>query len=483
MGFTVVGLGTYSREFAREVREAAARYGVEALITDDYLEVEEAHRRGRARAGARHADGAPHRQAPRHRLRGDLRADPRAGRPGALQPGMGFEGANVIFDTWVHPLMMGLEEHLLQMFRDDFEFHDRRRGLAPAAVARRSRSRRPRPPGCTAARRPRRGRRPADARRRRAWTPDGENGAQKIPFFVRGKARRNTERFARSAASPRSPWRRSTMRKRTSAADADAGARRHRDDGHATCRAPPSGRARALVRELPGLELSRARRRASGANDPAALARCRDDIARGDIVVATMLFMEDHFLPVLAALAARAATACDAMVCCMSAGEVTRLTRMGRFGMSGTAGRRRWRCSSACAARAARSGTAPARSRWRCCGGSRRSCASSRAPRRTCARTSSRCSTGSAARSDNVANLVRFLVERYATVRAARCAGAHGPARRSSTRTTASTIRASGAHRRRRLRAAARTGDAAAPWACYCCAPTCSPATPPTTTA
>ena len=37
---------------------------------------------------------------------------------------MGFEGANVIFDTWVHPLVMGLEEHLLHMFRDDFEFHD-----------------------------------------------------------------------------------------------------------------------------------------------------------------------------------------------------------------------------------------------------------------------------------------------------------------------------------------------------------------------
>ncbi|MEY4369007.1 MAG: hypothetical protein RL564_957, partial [Pseudomonadota bacterium] len=39
-GFEVVGLGTYSREFAREVRAAAERYGVEALITDDYLEVE-----------------------------------------------------------------------------------------------------------------------------------------------------------------------------------------------------------------------------------------------------------------------------------------------------------------------------------------------------------------------------------------------------------------------------------------------------------
>ncbi len=40
MGFQVVGLGTYSREFAREVREAAKLYGVEALITDDYLAVE-----------------------------------------------------------------------------------------------------------------------------------------------------------------------------------------------------------------------------------------------------------------------------------------------------------------------------------------------------------------------------------------------------------------------------------------------------------
>ena len=48
--------------------------------------------------------------------------------PARYSPQMGFEGANVIFDTWVHPLMMGLEEHLLTMFRDDFEFHD---GAAP----------------------------------------------------------------------------------------------------------------------------------------------------------------------------------------------------------------------------------------------------------------------------------------------------------------------------------------------------------------
>ncbi|MFX6330957.1 nitrogenase component 1, partial [Acinetobacter baumannii] len=40
LGFEVVGLGTSAREFAREIREAAAVYGVEPLITDDYLEVE-----------------------------------------------------------------------------------------------------------------------------------------------------------------------------------------------------------------------------------------------------------------------------------------------------------------------------------------------------------------------------------------------------------------------------------------------------------
>ena len=71
--------------------------------------------------------------------------------------------------------------------------------------------------------------------------------------------------------------------------------------------------------------------------DPAALDRCRADIAQGDIVVATMLFMEEHFLPVLPALQARRDN-CDAMVCAMSAGEVMKLTRMGRFSMDGKQG-------------------------------------------------------------------------------------------------------------------------------------------------
>jgi magnesium chelatase subunit H len=89
----------------------------------------------------------------------------------------------------------------------------------------------------------------------------------------------------------------------------------------------------ALARELPGLQL-RLHAAADWPDDPAALQRCRDDIAQGDIVIATMLFMEDHIQAVLPALQARRAH-CDALVACMSASEVVKLTRLGRFDMSG----------------------------------------------------------------------------------------------------------------------------------------------------
>ncbi|WP_439607987.1 magnesium chelatase subunit H [Hydrogenophaga sp.] len=90
---------------------------------------------------------------------------------------------------------------------------------------------------------------------------------------------------------------------------------------------------RSLAKTVPGLSLS-VHAAAEWGDDGAALKRCTDDIARADIVIATMLFMEDHFLPVLPALRARR-DQCDAMVCLMSATEVTKLTRMGKFDMSG----------------------------------------------------------------------------------------------------------------------------------------------------
>ncbi|MCE4554420.1 magnesium chelatase subunit H [Pelomonas cellulosilytica] len=88
----------------------------------------------------------------------------------------------------------------------------------------------------------------------------------------------------------------------------------------------------ALARSLPGMRLT-VHAAAEWGDQPQALARCKADIASAHIVIASMLFLEDHFLPVLADLQARREH-CDAMVCAMSAGEVTRLTRMGRFDMA-----------------------------------------------------------------------------------------------------------------------------------------------------
>jgi light-independent protochlorophyllide reductase subunit B len=100
---------------------------------------------------------------------------------------MGFEGANVLFDTWVHPLMMGLEEHLIGMFREDFEFHAEAAPshLGHAAAPRAAEPVDPTPEAAV-----------IEAPGAVSWTPDGEKELKKIPFFVRGKARRNTERFA-----------------------------------------------------------------------------------------------------------------------------------------------------------------------------------------------------------------------------------------------------------------------------------------------
>jgi light-independent protochlorophyllide reductase subunit B len=237
-GFEVVGLGTYTREFARPVRELAARLGIEALISDDYLEVE-------AQVEALRPDLVLGTQMERHIAK-------RLGLPCAVisapvhvqdfparyAPQMGYEGANVLWDTWVQPLMMGLEEHLLQMFREDFEFHgdapashlgtsaapgaarsSTAEGLpaesppatAPSAAAVASPAAAPSewpgesadsgstvampaPQPVTAA--PTLALAPALAGSP-VWANDAERELGRIPFFVRGKARRNTERYAR----------------------------------------------------------------------------------------------------------------------------------------------------------------------------------------------------------------------------------------------------------------------------------------------
>ncbi len=192
--FEVVGIGTYSREFAREVRAAAETYGVDALITDDYLEVEE--RVEQLQPELVLGTQMERHIAKRHGIPCAVISAPIHVQdfPARYSPQMGFEGANVIFDTFVHPLVMGLEEHLLGMFREDFEFHD---AAGPSHLGGHARVPDSAPiivPSTVNEAEPA-GTEPAEADVL-AWAPDAETELQRIPFFVRGKARRNTERFA-----------------------------------------------------------------------------------------------------------------------------------------------------------------------------------------------------------------------------------------------------------------------------------------------
>ncbi|MEM7026606.1 MAG: ferredoxin:protochlorophyllide reductase (ATP-dependent) subunit B [Pseudomonadota bacterium] len=185
MAFDVVGVGTYSREFARDVRKLAKSYEIEALITDDYLEVEcwvselgpelvlgtQMERHIAKKLGAPCAVIS----APVHVQ--DF--------PASYSPQMGFEGANVIFDSWVHPLMMGLEEHLLSMFREDFEFHD---GVAPSHLGSSTTNPEDNVTDISSLQ--------VEDDSSVQWASEAEQELKKIPFFVRKKAKKNTELYA-----------------------------------------------------------------------------------------------------------------------------------------------------------------------------------------------------------------------------------------------------------------------------------------------
>jgi len=188
MGFEVVGLGAYNREFARPLRAMAGEYGLEALITDDYLEVEAAIEAAapelilgtqmERHIGKRLGIPCAVISAPVHVQ--DF--------PARYSPVMGHEGANVLFDTLVHPLVMGLEEHLLTMFREDFEFHD---AAGPSHLGAGTKAAQP-PSGEGGSMPPE----PGPLEGSPVWADEAERELKKIPFFVRGKARRNTESFA-----------------------------------------------------------------------------------------------------------------------------------------------------------------------------------------------------------------------------------------------------------------------------------------------
>ena len=90
--------------------------------------------------------------------------------------------------------------------------------------------------------------------------------------------------------------------------------------------------AAKLAKTMPGLSLEM-HAASEYASDARALAACREAIENADILFVSMLFLEDHYLPVIDLLERRRDEV-DAMVCAMSAVEVVRLTKVGRFDMS-----------------------------------------------------------------------------------------------------------------------------------------------------
>ena len=177
LGFEVVGLGTYSREMARPVRAAAKVEEAMAEATPELVLGTQMERHSSKRLGIPCAVIS----TPMHVQ--DV--------PARYSPQMGWEGANVIFDSWVHPLMMGLEEHLIGMFRHDFEFVDGHQSHLGHLGGHQSQS-------------DNQGEEPSlDVTRSESteesliWTSDGKEELSKIPFFVRGKIRNKTEKYAR----------------------------------------------------------------------------------------------------------------------------------------------------------------------------------------------------------------------------------------------------------------------------------------------
>ncbi|MEO0911802.1 MAG: magnesium chelatase subunit H, partial [Pseudomonadota bacterium] len=97
--------------------------------------------------------------------------------------------------------------------------------------------------------------------------------------------------------------------------------------------AGPAARAEAtLAREIPGLRLS-VHAAAEWGENPGALEAARAAIASGDIIICTLLFLEEHIRAIEPALAARR-DHCDALIGIIAGTEIVRLSKFGRMDMS-----------------------------------------------------------------------------------------------------------------------------------------------------
>nr|YP_635732.1 photochlorophyllide reductase subunit B [Chara vulgaris]Q1ACL5.1 RecName: Full=Light-independent protochlorophyllide reductase subunit B; Short=DPOR subunit B; Short=LI-POR subunit B [Chara vulgaris]ABA61907.1 ChlB subunit of protochlorophyllide reductase [Chara vulgaris]WAP91306.1 protochlorophyllide reductase subunit B [Chara vulgaris] len=165
MGIRVACAGTYCKHDAHWFREEVQEYCDEVLITDDHTEVGNMIARIEPAAifgtqmerhiGKRLDIPCGVISAPVHIQNFPL----------GYRPFLGYEGANQIADLVYNSFTLGMEDHLLEIFGG----HDTKEVITKSLSTN------------------------SDL----TWSADGLNELKKIPGFVRGKIKRNTEKFAR----------------------------------------------------------------------------------------------------------------------------------------------------------------------------------------------------------------------------------------------------------------------------------------------
>jgi light-independent protochlorophyllide reductase subunit B len=181
LAMEIAGVGTYLRHEAAWVREQLAGYlPDELLVTERFQDVSRRIEQLQPnlvcgtqmeRHSCRKLDLPCMVIAPPTHIENHLLS---------YRPILGFDGADYLADTVYTTTTLGLEKHLVDMFGDaglDYEAGDKAEGgqeEAPLAVD---------PSAPTAP-------------HLVVWTPEAQSMLKKVPFFVRGKVQKNTEKYA-----------------------------------------------------------------------------------------------------------------------------------------------------------------------------------------------------------------------------------------------------------------------------------------------
>ncbi|MGB8701948.1 MAG: ferredoxin:protochlorophyllide reductase (ATP-dependent) subunit B [Thermosynechococcaceae cyanobacterium] len=165
MGIHVVLAGTYCKYDADWFREQVSEYCDEVLISENNGEI--ADRIAKLEPSAIFGTQMERHVGKRLDIPCGVIAAPIhiQNFPVGYRPYLGYEGANQVVDLVYNSFTLGMEDHLLEIFGG----HDTKEGITKTMSAESDLS----------------------------WTPDGQAELNKIPGFVRGKVKRNTEKFAR----------------------------------------------------------------------------------------------------------------------------------------------------------------------------------------------------------------------------------------------------------------------------------------------